>query len=113
MNTTSIPIAAHSTKVNQSSLGIGTSEPLMDDILGQYAQANSDLFSPSLESKLRVARYLPTDNPSEMPISEWQVYSVQTFELRRLQEAYDRNKLPGDKEKAVHSAGQAGYSWHP
>ncbi|CAG7846606.1 SubName: Full=Uncharacterized protein {ECO:0000313/EMBL:CCA69851.1} [Serendipita indica DSM 11827] len=90
----------------------GMSEQV-NDIIGQYAQANRVLISPSLEDKLRAASYLPMDNPDEMPLSEWQAYGVQTFELRRLQEAYDRNKLPGDKENAVHSAGQAGYSWRP
>lgn len=64
------------------------SERVVTDIIGQYAQAKRDLIS--LESKLRAASYLPTDNSSEIPMSDWQTAGVTTLELRRLQEAYDR-----------------------
>ncbi|CAG7846609.1 SubName: Full=Uncharacterized protein {ECO:0000313/EMBL:CCA69855.1} [Serendipita indica DSM 11827] len=84
------------------------------DVIGQYATANRDLISPSLESKLRAARYHPMDNPAEISASEWQShYQVGVLELRRLQEAYDRSRGLGNKEKAVHSAGQASPSWRP
>lgn len=67
------------------------SEAVYNDVIGQYAAANRDVINSDLERKLRAARYLPTDNPSDMPAEEWGTrYGVGTFELRRLQELYDR-----------------------
>lgn len=61
------------------------------DVLFQFAARNRDLISLELESKLRVAHYLPTDNPSDLSTDIWQSqYGVGLFELRRVQEAWQR-----------------------
>lgn len=73
---------------------LSSSETTYNDIIGQYATANRDIISSDLERRLRMARYLPTDNPSDMPAEEWGTrYGVGIFELRRLQELYDRYAL--------------------
>lgn len=59
-----------------------------------FCAANRDLVSPALESKLRAAHWIPTDDPSEIPAEHWSTaYGVEFFELKRIQEAYDRYVL--------------------
>lgn len=68
-----------------------TPDTLYSNLIGEYSAANRDVISPELEKKLRAARYLPTDNPSDMPAEEWgNLHGVGRFELKRLQELYDR-----------------------
>lgn len=103
----SVPVL---TAARPNEMGAGTnnvSQQVVNDIIGQYAEANRDLISPSLESKLRAARYLPTDDPSEASEAEWQTqHGVGALELKRLKEAYNRSKVSSDNEKAAFAAGQ-------
>ncbi|KIM29886.1 hypothetical protein M408DRAFT_67574 [Serendipita vermifera MAFF 305830] len=62
-----------------------------EESISQFCATNRDLISPALEGKLRTARYLPKDNPSEIPAEYWRdSYGVEFFDLKRLQEAYER-----------------------
>ena len=62
-----------------------------EESISQFCATNRDLISPALEGKLRAARYLPKDNPSEVPAEYWRnAYGVEFFDLKRLQEAYER-----------------------
>ncbi|KIM21493.1 hypothetical protein M408DRAFT_103437 [Serendipita vermifera MAFF 305830] len=64
---------------------------LYDIKIYQFCVANRDLISSALESKLRSAHWLPTDDPSEIPAEHWSTaYGVEFFELKRIQEAYAR-----------------------
>jgi hypothetical protein len=62
-----------------------------DALIADFCASNRDLISPALERKLHAARYLPEDNPSDVPAEYWHTtYGVEFFELRRLQTAYER-----------------------
>ncbi|KIM29885.1 hypothetical protein M408DRAFT_108556 [Serendipita vermifera MAFF 305830] len=62
-----------------------------EESLSQFCATNRDLISPTLEGKLRAARYLPKDNPSEISAEYWRnTYGVEFFDLKRLQEAYEK-----------------------
>ena len=62
-----------------------------DALIADFCATNRDLISPVLEQKLHAARYLPKDNPSDASAEYWHsTYGVSFFELRRLQEAYER-----------------------
>lgn len=62
-----------------------------DDEIGRYAAANRDDIPHELEEKLRMARYMPTDDPKEIPADFWLThYGVGHFELKRLQELFER-----------------------
>lgn len=82
----------------RSTSGVTTVDPIANpsdtvynNLITEYAAANRDVISAKLERKLRAARYLPTDNPSDMPAEEWgNLYGVGRFEVKRLQELYDR-----------------------
>jgi hypothetical protein len=66
------------------------SEQTYRDIIGLFAAAQRETISPELESRLRAARYLPTDDPSEISAERWRIdHGVTYFELKRLQEIYD------------------------
>jgi hypothetical protein len=68
----------------------GTNEEPQDD-LRRFADRHRSHISPVLEDKLRVAHYRPDDDPSSVPESVWaERYNVGIFELRRLQEVYNR-----------------------
>jgi hypothetical protein len=60
------------------------------DDLRRFADRHRSHISPELEDKLRVAHYRPSDDPSSVPESLWAQYNIGVFELRRLQEVYDR-----------------------
>jgi hypothetical protein len=80
-----------SSPITTSHPGSAPFERVYSDTLSQFTSANRDVITPNLENKLRQARYVPTDNPSDMSAEEWSSrYGVGTFELRRLQELYDR-----------------------
>ena len=65
---------------------------LYDEQIADFCATNRDLISPSLERKLHAARYLPEDDPSDVPAEYWHnTYGVEFFELRRLQTAYERS----------------------
>jgi hypothetical protein len=60
-----------------------------DDELGRWAAENRSLVPDELEKKLRVAQYLPSDNPNEISPDVWRdTHGVGYFELKRLQELY-------------------------
>ncbi|KIM23401.1 hypothetical protein M408DRAFT_332393, partial [Serendipita vermifera MAFF 305830] len=89
-----------------------------EESISQFCTNNRDLISPVLESKLRAARYLPKDNPSEIPAEYWRdSYGVEFFDLKRLQEAYERNKLTEailrKEATTARVKGKAGPSWKP
>ena len=59
--------------------------------IADFCATNRDLISHSLERKLHAARYLPEDDPNDVPAEYWHnTYGVEFFELRRLQTAYER-----------------------
>jgi hypothetical protein len=60
-----------------------------DDEIGRYSATHRDVIPRDLEEKLRRARYLPTDDPNEIPADIWlNEYGVRYFELKRLRELY-------------------------
>lgn len=62
-----------------------------DDEIGKFAARHRDVIPSELEGKLRRARYVPTDDPKEIPAAAWaSEYGVGFFELKRLQELYDK-----------------------
>jgi hypothetical protein len=71
-----------------------------DALIADFCASNRDLISPVLERKLRAARYLPEDDPSDLTVDYWHTtYGVESFELENLQAAYERlvsipNELP-------------------
>ncbi|KIM23404.1 hypothetical protein M408DRAFT_264067 [Serendipita vermifera MAFF 305830] len=67
-----------------------------NDPLSQFCAANRDLITTTLEGKLRAARYLPRDDPDEIPADYWRsAYGVDFFDLKRLKEAHDRSNGTG------------------
>jgi hypothetical protein len=61
-----------------------------DDEIGKYSTSHRDVIPPDLEQRLRIARYLPTDDPNEIPADVWSSqHGVGYFELKRLQELYE------------------------
>jgi len=60
-------------------------------VLALYASQHRDVINESLEARLQVAGYLPTDDPSNLSSDEWQNdYGVTKLELRRLQDLYSQ-----------------------
>ena len=59
--------------------------------LSKFCASNRDIISPGLENKLRAAQWLLADDPSEMSAEYWRnTYGVESFELKRVHEAYAR-----------------------
>lgn len=85
----------------------------IDDDLGRWAAANRDSIEPELEQKLRIAHYRPMDDPKQISDTDWkEQYGVGVFELKRIQELYERQSFASDvKAKDIHSSGQGGH-WH-
>lgn len=65
--------------------------PAFSAALALYASQHRDVINESLEARLQVAGYLPTDDPSNLSSDEWQNdYGVTKLELRRLQDLYSQ-----------------------
>lgn len=63
----------------------------LEDELGRWAEKNRPYIPHELERKLRIAHYLPSDNPDLLPANVWNDdYGVGNFELKRLQGLYAR-----------------------
>lgn len=78
---------------------------LYDTLITDFCANNRDLISTELERKLYTARYLPSDNPSDIPYEHWRnAYGVEFFDLRRLQEAYERNLATNVRVNAAEKA---------
>jgi hypothetical protein len=62
-----------------------------DPSLAQFASTNRDLITEELESKLRAAGYIQSDDPGLVPVEEWRVHSgVGRLELNRLRQFHNR-----------------------
>lgn len=75
---------------------IASPENATDDnpLLSRFAADNRDLIPPSMERKLHLAGYLPTDNPNLISEEHWETkYGISKLELTRLNEAFKRSEV--------------------
>lgn len=77
---------------NRTAVNRREEQEVYDDPLSDLCTKNRDLIPLELENKLRAAQYLPRDDPNETTPDYWlRTYGVGGFELKRVQEAYDRS----------------------
>ncbi|KAG8827487.1 hypothetical protein FRC19_002940 [Serendipita sp. 401] len=71
------------------------------DAMSIFAFQHGDLITPDMEEKLRRAKYRPDDDPREISEEHWKSsYGIDHFELKRLQEAFDRDASAAMKLKS-------------
>ncbi|KAG8831475.1 hypothetical protein FRC17_003094, partial [Serendipita sp. 399] len=71
------------------------------DAISWFASRHRDLITVEIEDRLRRANYRPSDDPREISAEHWKSsYGIDHFELKRLQEAYDRDAIAATKAKS-------------